>query len=995
MISYHKKIKLATTTLFLIALCQFYFISITYSQENNNAIFKNSLKDAAREIPAGDKTLENLDKTLMKINKNPPTDVASTHDNTNNVSTKTNNNLNSNKDNKVSNSHNTIINNFSNSLSAEATNSDLFSKTGDNLLPQLASSTASQTQGSDTGNKNGIHLPANNAQATAGNTPKSFEEPLIKDQKKATAILDALSNQGSPKQHSAASVQPTLQQQPQLQVGQPQLQAQVQQQPPPAIQHITQQPLSAAPVVHQATKATLAPAVEHHKSNHTNIEAPTHPPVPNITISTLPENKYHHSSNVLGNQTAVKPVETVVSNSSNSSSPVLVIKDNSIDSSSKLQKFEMYMKPVCMAAKKINDKQLKRIQMQLVQFSKHSDNNKLGSCFSHHYGIESSNITTHQLEQICESRKNRSHVYNEFASCLNLYWVPFIDKELERILVNRINCSKAHRLSPKANSTSSFSINKLSHEDKEMSLLEKIVAEIAENELKGESNKSNTTIVDVTKPGDVKIFGQVNTAPTTHAPNTEIKINVNQIDSTKQTTTSSPVTTVKPTASVITIANINSSKQDSGAVSNKNITTVVAQQQSVEKAPVVVVIADKAQNKSSSQQTTRSPTTHLPTTNSSAPVKVIIIDQQKDNNQTIVKKIPNVEKNNTSILQIDLKPTTTTTSKPKDIESVLIQNAIQTLTGNFSKQVNNNDGHQQHHSVIQKSKHDNIEISNYGNIGDNITVVSVDVSNSSKVSNNDNIVDLKSLISLVTTSAPKQTTTGAVIISVFNVAHQQTTTTASPKHTTTSSFKLVTTTKNANKDEQTKTTAKPASKKSTPSPTKQSKTTKSAPPSKDKKGNGINQKTSKSSTQSPTTIEVIHIKSQKGTSKPKVSKSEVVVIDSGKGDGNYKKAKEDAEGEKSSNTLATILVTKQKSESSTAPSTQAVSDLEKAKKAIKDLMTQRMAAKTNEHEHESKLHQLEHDRQMIIDPVGHTIKHERYEKAKEMKLAALRLQLEG
>lgn len=86
--------------------------------------------------------------------------------------------------------------------------------------------------------------------------------------------------------------------------------------------------------------------------------------------------------------------------------------------------------------------------------------------------------------------------YHSFKKCLAVNWCTNIEKEIERIIANRINCSKSHHLTPKANSTS-FGINKLSHEEEEMNLLEEIVAQVAENELKRESDKTKSIVEPV------------------------------------------------------------------------------------------------------------------------------------------------------------------------------------------------------------------------------------------------------------------------------------------------------------------------------------------------------------------------------------------------------------------------------------------------------------------------------------------------------------------
>lgn len=53
-----------------------------------------------------------------------------------------------------------------------------------------------------------------------------------------------------------------------------------------------------------------------------------------------------------------------------------------------------------------------------------------------------------------------------------------------------------------------------------------------------------------------------------------------------------------------------------------------------------------------------------------------------------------------------------------------------------------------------------------------------------------------------------------------------------------------------------------------------------------------------------------------------------------------------------------------------------------AKNAIKSLQQQRNGHGASD----ARLHQIEHERQMAIDPVGHTLKHEKYEKSKQQKL---------
>ena len=52
-------------------------------------------------------------------------------------------------------------------------------------------------------------------------------------------------------------------------------------------------------------------------------------------------------------------------------------------------------------------------------------------------------------------------------------------------------------------------------------------------------------------------------------------------------------------------------------------------------------------------------------------------------------------------------------------------------------------------------------------------------------------------------------------------------------------------------------------------------------------------------------------------------------------------------------------------------------DEKDAKNAIKSLQMQRAG-----HASDARMHQIEHERQMSIDPVGHTIKHQKYEQMK-------------
>lgn len=118
-------------------------------------------------------------------------------------------------------------------------------------------------------------------------------------------------------------------------------------------------------------------------------------------------------------------------------------------------------------------------------------------CFKQHFNVEPSKVVHNDLEKICQSKDAKLEVYQSFTKCLATHWSSMIDKELERIIANRINCSKSHHLSLKPNSTS-FSIDKQSHDDDELAMLEEIVAQVAESELKRDSSNGSGTIETVT-----------------------------------------------------------------------------------------------------------------------------------------------------------------------------------------------------------------------------------------------------------------------------------------------------------------------------------------------------------------------------------------------------------------------------------------------------------------------------------------------------------------
>lgn len=117
-----------------------------------------------------------------------------------------------------------------------------------------------------------------------------------------------------------------------------------------------------------------------------------------------------------------------------------------------------------------------------------------------------------ELKTICSSKSQSSGFkgsYKAFSDCAAAHWNPAVDKELDRIIEARINCTKNHNHSKNATTDGSVSLGDHDSDD-EMSIISEVVSKV----LEGDKSASSA----VSKNSDIKV---IDFSPsTTHKPAT-------------------------------------------------------------------------------------------------------------------------------------------------------------------------------------------------------------------------------------------------------------------------------------------------------------------------------------------------------------------------------------------------------------------------------------------------------------------------------------------
>lgn len=694
------------------------------------------------------------------------------------------------------------------------------------------------------------------------------------------------------------------------------------------------------------------------------------------------------------------------------------------------QKFEMYLRPICFATSRITHKQLTRIQMQLNQFVAHT-NGKLHECFSANLMLEPSKLTIADLDRVCQSKvaaQSDVHgVYQNFKTCLNNNWNVMIEREIERILVNRINCSKAHKISPGVNGT--FNINKLSHDDDEMALLEEIVAQVAESELKRENALPTTTKSPGLSETSINQSQLSENIMTFNAPVEDILVMSTQEAATKappHTNTAQQVSIVqesqehaKTHAPAMIVQH-----QTSEVTKSPNVVLATEQHLSTTQAPIVVqplnqiapgedknlsvlnfgdnltiVSLDLAANNQTSaikeDVTLQDPgilTQTQTTTTKASPASSYellssSISAVKDStNHTTSKQAVMVKSGHPEILseqKTSAKPTLVAQDAAVNKAMVVLSNEQRTTKTPVTAIVKDSD------TIVLKADSISaaLEVAKSGILNSSISDTSMQISGLMKPSTVAPTVKVMA-VSIPSTSPP------TVVLQKESDKNAPLTVIEVMKPTTKGPTFILETVQHA------KSTSAPViellaqvTKKASPVVLEVVKSTTKEPTKKAVQTviEVVNPATTKQPTKPPSAVvEIVKPTTLQPAKSMPTQTVEVVKV----------KATPTTKTPASPEEKNVIIVEEKLSKRSTTTTSKPVkivvddSSQRKSGKAIKDLVRQLQSAhKADEHEHENeaKLHQMEHERQMSIDPVAHLLKHQKYELAKEQKLRKLKL----